>query len=85
MKSHSSSSLLGRLLALFWCHGRPGGPPYGSDADALARALAEVGLEPSIWQPASASAPGRQGQSRDNEWLGLWHKPHSQQARSSGS
>lgn len=75
----------GWLLALFWCHGRPGGPPYGSDADALARALAEVGLEPSIWQPASASAPGRQGQSRDNEWLGLWHKPQSLQASSSGS
>ncbi len=65
----------GWLLGLFWCHGRPGGPPYGSDAAALAQALTAIGLEPALWQPAGASATGREGQPRDNEWLGLWRKP----------
>ncbi len=67
----------GWLLALFWCHGRPGGPPYGSDAAELARALAQTGLVPALWQPARNSAMGRQSQPRDQEWLGLWHKPPS--------
>jgi len=65
----------GWLLGLFWCHGRPGGPPYGSEAGALARQVEDAGLVQAHWQPASNSAIGRQGQPRDNEWLGLWHKP----------
>lgn len=60
----------GWLLALFWCHGRPGGPPWGSDAAELARQLAAIGLMPQVWEPARGSLP-----ERDNEWLGLWRLP----------
>jgi len=65
----------GWLLGLFWCHGRPDGPPYGSDPGELAGALAQAGLTKALWQPAPNSAPGQQQQPRDQQWLGLWHKP----------
>lgn len=64
----------GWLLGLFWCHGRPDGPPYGSDPGELAGALAQAGLIKALWQPAANSATGRQQQPRENEWLGLWLK-----------
>lgn len=64
----------GWLLGLFWCHDRPDGPPYGSDPDQLAAALAAAGLEPQLWQPAEGSARGRDGQLRCDEWLGLWRR-----------
>jgi thiopurine S-methyltransferase len=67
----------GWLLGLFWCHGRPAGPPYGSDPGELAGALAEAGLLQVLWQPAPYVATGPQQHPRDNEWLGLWHKPPS--------
>jgi thiopurine S-methyltransferase len=67
----------GWLLGLFWCHGRPAGPPYGSDPGELAGALAEAGLLQALWQPAPYGATGPQQHPRDNEWLGLWHKPPS--------
>ena len=67
----------GWLLGLFWCHGRPDGPPYGSDPGELAGALAQAGLIKALWQPAANSATGRQQQPRENEWLGLWHTPPS--------
>lgn len=60
----------GWLLGLFWCHGRPGGPPWGSDAGELARQLAAAGLRQQVWEPARGSLP-----ERDNEWLGLWQRP----------
>lgn len=65
------------LRGLFWCHGRPAGPPYGSDPGELAGALAEAGLLQALWQPAPYGATGPQQHPRDNEWLGLWHKPPS--------
>ncbi|MEO1002119.1 MAG: methyltransferase domain-containing protein [Cyanobacteria bacterium J06638_7] len=60
----------GWLLGLFWCHGRPGGPPWGSDPQALARQWRQAGLAAQIWEPARGSIS-----SRRDEWLGLWH-PH---------
>lgn len=59
----------GWLLGLFWCHGRPGGPPWGSDAAELAQDLISAGLEQLVWEPAQGSL-----QERDNEWLGLWRR-----------
>ena len=67
----------GWLLGLFWCHGRPGGPPYGSDAAELASSLAQAGLIKALWQPAPNAAEGAQPKPRENEWLGLWYKPPS--------
>ena len=75
----------GWLLGLFWCHSRPGGPPYGSEAGELARQFQAAGLVQDHWQPASHSATGRQGQARDNEWLGLWHKPPGPASRGPGA
>ena len=60
----------GWLLGLFFCHGRPGGPPYGSDPHELERSWRHAGLEPRIWQPAQGSVP-----QRSDEWLGLWRQP----------
>jgi thiopurine S-methyltransferase len=57
----------GWLLGLFWCHSRPGGPPYGSDPLALAEQIQEAGFTPQLWEPARGSAESREG-----EWLGLW-------------
>ncbi|MFM7464007.1 MAG: class I SAM-dependent methyltransferase, partial [Cyanobium sp.] len=57
----------GWLLGLFWCHSRPGGPPYGSDPLALAMQIREAGFSERIWEPARGSVDGREG-----EWLGLW-------------
>jgi 3-hydroxyisobutyrate dehydrogenase-like beta-hydroxyacid dehydrogenase/SAM-dependent methyltransferase len=59
----------GWLLGLFWCHDRPGGPPFGSDPRELERQLRGAGLEPLLWEPAQGSAAERQG-----EWLGLWRR-----------
>jgi methyl halide transferase len=60
----------GWLLGLFWCHGRAGGPPWGSDAGELAQQLEAAGLRLRVWEPAQGSLP-----ERDNEWLGLWQRP----------
>jgi methyl halide transferase len=60
----------GWLLGLFWCHGRAGGPPWGSDAGELAQQLEAAGLRQRVWEPAQGSLP-----ERDNEWLGLWQRP----------
>ena len=60
----------GWLLGLFWCHGRPGGPPFGSDPRQLADQLREAGLVPQLWEPAQGSVAERQ-----EEWLGLWQRP----------
>ncbi len=59
----------GWLLGLFWCHSRPGGPPYGSDPLALAEQFQQAGFTPQIWEPAQGSVEGREG-----EWLGLWQR-----------
>lgn len=59
----------GWLLGLFWCHGRPGGPPWGSDPDRLRDQLLAAGFAPDLWEPASGSHPSRQ-----QEWLGLWRR-----------
>ena len=64
----------GWLLGLFWCHGRPGGPPYGSDVEALQSDFQAVGFTQEVWSPATHSAPGPDGEPRDNEWLGLWRR-----------
>ncbi|MDI9405787.1 MAG: methyltransferase domain-containing protein [Chitinophagaceae bacterium] len=62
----------GWLLGLFFCHSRPGGPPFGSDPQELARNWRQIGLRQQIWLPAEGSVI-----ERDDEWLGLWHKPLS--------
>lgn len=59
----------GWLVGLFWCHGRPGGPPWGSDADQLRQQLVEAGFAADLWEPARGSHPSRQ-----EEWLGLWRR-----------
>ena len=64
----------GWLLGLFWCHGRPGGPPYGSDAAQLVQDFQTAGFEQQLWLPATNSAPGPDNKPRDNEWLGLWRR-----------
>jgi thiopurine S-methyltransferase len=64
----------GWLLGLFWCHGRPGGPPYGSNADQLVADFTAAGFSQELWFPATNSAPGPDNQPRDNEWLGLWRR-----------
>jgi thiopurine S-methyltransferase len=60
----------GWLLGLFWCHSRAGGPPWGSDPQALAGQWRESGLVQEFWEPALSSAAGR-----SDEWLGLWRRP----------
>jgi thiopurine S-methyltransferase len=60
----------GWLLGLFWCHGRPGAPPFGSDPDQLADQLRAAGLVPLLWEPARGSVAAR-----PEEWLGLWQRP----------
>ncbi len=59
----------GWLLGLFWCHGRPGGPPWGIAAADLADALEQAGFQQRLWQPALGSIP-----EREQEWLGLWSR-----------
>lgn len=59
----------GWLLALFWCHPRPGGPPWGSDPAALEQHLRGAGFLPELWEPARGSVDARQ-----DEWLGLWRR-----------
>ena len=64
----------GWLLGLFWCHGRPGGPPYGSDANQLLAEFTAAGFQQQLWFPATNSAPGPDNQPRDHEWVGLWRR-----------
>ena len=64
----------GWLLGLFWCHSRPGGPPYGSDADQLVADFMAAGFSQELWFPATNSAPGPDNQPRDHEWVGLWRR-----------
>ena len=59
----------GWLLGVFWCHSRPGGPPFGSDPGALAEQLRGAGFAAQIWEPATGSL-----HSRENEWLALWRR-----------
>ena len=59
----------GWLLGLFWCHPRPGGPPWGSDPAALEQHLRAAGLLPELWEPARGSLEPRQ-----DEWIGLWRR-----------
>lgn len=67
----------GWLLGLFWCHRKPGGPPWGSDPEVVAAQLARAGLEPHLWEPATGSVGQRQ-----DEWLGLWRLPAGSQGAS---
>ena len=60
----------GWLLGLFWCHSRPGGPPYGSDPLGLEEQLREAGFSLQLWEPARGSVEGR-----EEEWLGLRRTP----------
>jgi len=60
----------GWLLGLFWCHDRPGGPPFGSDPQQLADQLRGAGLVPLLWEAARGSVA-----ERPDEWLGLWQLP----------
>ena len=64
----------GWLLGLFWCHGRSGGPPFGSDPDQLRAVFAATGFRSVLWEPATHSAVGRDGELRTQEWLGLWRR-----------
>ncbi|MCP9850435.1 methyltransferase domain-containing protein [Cyanobium sp. Morenito 9A2] len=74
----------GWLLGLFWCHGRPGGPPYGAQPEVVQAQLSGAGLVAELWEPVpgavaeETSAEAQEGRSvnlRDGEWLGLWRKP----------
>ncbi len=60
----------GWLLGLFWCHGRAGGPPWGSDPHELIDLAQQAGLVVEIWEPARGSIAQRR-----DEWLGLWRRP----------
>ncbi|MCP9916265.1 methyltransferase domain-containing protein [Cyanobium sp. ATX 6F1] len=60
----------GWLLGLFWCHGRPGGPPFGADPGAVHALLSGAGLVEELWEAVGMQAKGREG-----EWLGFWRKP----------
>lgn len=51
----------GELLAVFFTHGRPGGPPFGSTPAEL-RQLFEPYFEIITLQPAAQSLPSRQGE-----------------------
>lgn len=64
----------GWLLGLFWCHGRPGGPPYGSDPAQLMADFHAAGFSQELWVQAANSATGADGQPRDSEWIGLWRR-----------
>jgi len=64
----------GWLLGLFWCHDRPGGPPYGSNAEELRLNVQTDGFLEELWLAATNSAPGPDNKPRDNEWLGLWRR-----------
>ena len=59
----------GTYVALFYTHGRPGGPPFTTDAAAIRRLFAPR-LEIVHLAPAPRSAPGFAGK----EWLGLMRK-----------
>ncbi len=60
----------GWLLGLFWCHGKPGGPPWGSEPEVVEAQWRRAGLVPELWEPATGSVEQRQ-----DEWLGLWRRP----------
>ncbi|MCS5705663.1 TPMT family class I SAM-dependent methyltransferase [Synechococcus sp. FGCU-3] len=60
----------GWLLGLFFCHGRPDGPPYGSDPDGLLQEWLAAGCTAEIWEPAQGSVA-----QRSDEWLGLFRTP----------
>ena len=59
----------GWLLGLFWCHSRPGGPPFGSEPGGLEEQFGGAGFTAQRWEPANGSV-----ESRENEWLGLWRR-----------
>ena len=67
----------GWLLGLFWCHRRPGGPPWGSDPEVVEAQLGQAGLVAALWAPATGSVDERQ-----DEWLGLWRQPAASQGAS---
>jgi len=64
----------GWFLGLFWCHGRPGGPPYGSSPHDLQADFRAAGFDEALWFPAKNSALGLDHQPRENEWMGLWRR-----------
>ncbi|MEA5441809.1 methyltransferase domain-containing protein [Cyanobium gracile] len=63
----------GWLLGLFWCHRKPGGPPWGSDPEVVAAQLGQAGLVAELWEPAAGSVDKRQ-----DEWIGLWRRSSAQ-------
>jgi thiopurine S-methyltransferase len=67
----------GWLLGLFWCHRKPGGPPWGSDPEVVEAQLGQAGLVAEVWEPATGSVDQRQ-----DEWLGLWRQPATLQGAS---
>ena len=58
----------GHLLGLFWCHRRPGGPPFGSAPWQVEACFAASRLRLVSMVPARQSVPARHG----DEWLGHW-------------
>jgi SAM-dependent methyltransferase len=59
----------GELIALFWAHQRPAGPPFGSTADEIHQ-LFEPYFRLMDWQHPKNSVPER----RDEEILARWQK-----------
>ena len=58
----------GHLLGLFWCHPRPGGPPFGAAPWQLEACFAAARLRLVSLEPARQSVAARRGE----EWLGHW-------------
>lgn len=59
----------GELIALFWAHHRPGGPPFGSTADELQK-LFGTSFRLMDWQPPQNSVSER----ANEEILSRWRK-----------
>lgn len=55
----------GELIALFWCHDRPGGPPYGSSPEDI-RGLFSESFDICFLENVTNSTPGRS----PDEYLG---------------
>jgi SAM-dependent methyltransferase len=51
----------GKLLAVFWAHNRPGGPPYGTSAGEIYRLFSPL-FEIEQLQPAKRGHPRRAGE-----------------------
>jgi len=59
----------GELIALFWAHSMPGGPPFGTTVDELQQRFSSQ-FDPVSFEKVSNSVPSRQ----DAEYLGRFRR-----------